>query len=160
MTLAGHGGQRTLSARAFVDATGDGDLAAFGGAATRYGNPGGVNLGTLGTRFGGIAPGTVVTADAFAAAVRDVHPDGQGVTKDKSVMIRMPVSGDLVASAAYDPRDPASQSQAERDGRAQAWRYLEAVRRLPGCEGAYLVSTGPEFGTRESRHIEARRSLA
>lgn len=163
MTLAGHGGQRTLSARAFVDATGDGDLAAFGGAATRYGNPGGVNLGTLGTRFGGIAPGTVVTADAFAAAVRDVHPDGQGVTKDKSVMIRMPVSGDLVAfvaSAAYDPRDPASQSQAERDGRAQAWRYLEAVRRLPGCEGAYLVSTGPEFGTRESRHIEARRGLA
>ena len=30
-----------------------------------------------------------------------------------------------------------------------------AIRTIPGCGGAYLVSTGPEFGTRESRHIDA-----
>src|SRR6185369_16295093 len=41
----------------------------------------------------------------------------------------------------------------------QAWAYLEAIRTIPGCEKAYLVSTGPEFGTRESRHIEARYRL-
>jgi hypothetical protein len=30
---------------------------------------------------------------------------------------------------------------------------------MPGCERAYLVSTGPEFGTRESRHINAVEQL-
>ncbi len=73
-------------------------------------------------------------------------------------MTRLPISGDVVcyvASADYDPRDAASFSAAERSGREQAWAYLDAIRTSPGCEKAYLVSTGPEFGTRESRHIES-----
>src|SRR3954470_16955325 len=38
--FANHGGVHQAEARAFVDASGDGDLAFFGGAATRYGNDG------------------------------------------------------------------------------------------------------------------------
>ena len=158
VTVAGHGGQATHRASAFVDTTGDGDLAAFGGAATRYGNEDGVNLGTLGTRFSGLKPGTKVDAEAFGAAVREFG--AYFLTKEKSVMIHLPLSGDLVAfvaSAAYDPRDPVSTSAAEANGRYQAWNYLSALRSLPGCENAFLASTGPEFGTRESRHIEAVR---
>jgi hypothetical protein len=150
-----HAGRHTVRARAFVDASGEGDLAFFAGAATRYGNDGLVNLGTLGTRFGGIPKDVTVTADQFAQAVAK----GKGpFTKERSVMARLPISADLVcyvASADYDPRDAASFSAAERGGRAQAWAYLAAIRTIPGCESAYLVSTGPEFGTRESRHIEA-----
>ena len=150
-----HAGRHTVRAWAFVDASGEGDLAFFAGASTRYGNEGLVNLGTLGTRFGGIPRGTQVTADQFTQAVAK----GRGpFTKDRSVMTRLPISGDLVcyvASADYDPRDAQSFSEAERSGRAQAWAYLEAIRTIPGCENAYLVSTGPEFGTRESRHIDA-----
>ena len=44
-------------------------------------------------------------------------------------------------------------------GRRQAEAYLEAVRTIPGCERAYLVSTGPEFGTRESRHLNCMYQL-
>jgi FAD dependent oxidoreductase len=154
-----HGGIHTARARAFVDASGEGDLAFFAGAATRYGNDGLVNLGTLGTRFGGIPEDVTVTADQFAQAVAQLIARGSGpFTKDRSVMTRLPISGDLVcyvASADYDPRDGRSFSDAERSGREQAWAYLEAIRTIPGCERAYLVSTGPEFGTRESRHIEA-----
>jgi hypothetical protein len=150
-----HAGQHTVRASAFVDASGEGDLAAFAGAATRYGNDGMVNLGTLGTRFGGIPKEVTLTADLLAQAVAN----GRGpFTKDRSVMLRLPISGDAVcyvASADYDPRDARSFSDAERSGREQAWAYLEAIRTIPGCEGAYLASTGPEFGTRESRHIEA-----
>jgi len=154
-----HAGQHTARARAFVDASGEGDLAFFAGAATRYGNDGLVNLGTLGTRFGGIPRDVTVTADQFAQAVARIVASGRGpFTKDRSVMTRLPISGDLacyVASADYDPRDGRSFSDAERSGREQAWAYLEAIRTIPGCERAYLVSTGPEFGTRESRHLEA-----
>src|SRR5882672_7757411 len=55
VTYHDHGGAHLLRGKAFVDASGDCDLAFFGGASTRYGNHGAVNLGTLGTRFGGIA---------------------------------------------------------------------------------------------------------
>jgi hypothetical protein len=154
-----HAGRHTVRARAFVDASGEGDLAFFAGAATRYGNDGMVNLGTLGTRFGGVAREVTVTADQLAAAVAR----GKGpFTKDRSVVTRLPISGDLVcyvASADYDPRDGRSFSAAERFGRQQAWAYLEAIRTIPGCERAYLVSTGPEFGTRESRHLSAAYQL-
>jgi hypothetical protein len=154
-----HAGVHTVRAKAFVDASGEGDLAFFADASTRYGNDGVVNLGTLGTRFGGIPKDVVVTADRFAEAVAT----GKGpFTKTRSVMTRLPVSHDLVcyvASADYDPRDAASFSAAERSGRTQAWAYLAAMRSIAGCENAYLVSTGPEFGTRESRHVEAKYRL-
>lgn len=158
-----HGGRHTISARAFVDASGEGDLAHISGASTRYGNEDSVNLGTLGTRFGGIPRSVAVSADQVTAAVQAARAAGLApLSKDRSVIARLPLSGDLVcylASEDYDPRDAASLSLAERRGREQAWAYLEVIRSLPGCERAYLASTGPEFGTRESRHIDATYQL-
>jgi 2-polyprenyl-6-methoxyphenol hydroxylase-like FAD-dependent oxidoreductase len=159
-----HGGSHAIAAKAFVDASGEGDLAALAGAATRYGNDGAVNLGTLATRFGGIPTDVAITADQLAAAVQAARAAGKGpFTKDRSVLTRLPLSGDAVcyvASVDYDPRDARSISAAERQGREQAWAYLEVIRGLPGCEKAYLASTGPDFGTRESRHIDAVRQLS
>ncbi len=154
-----HGGHHTIQARAFVDASGEGDLARFSGASTRYGNEGAVNLGTLGTRFGGIPRDVAVSAEQVTAAVQAARAAGlTPLSKDRSVIARVPLSGDLVcylASEDYDPRDAASLSVAERRGREQAWAYLEVIRSLPGCERAYLASSGPEFGTREARHIDS-----
>jgi hypothetical protein len=159
-----HGGLHRLSAKAFVDASGDCDLAFFAGASTRYGNNGAVNLGTLGTRFGGIPRDVVVTSEQVHAAVSTARARGIGpLSKDRSVVARLPISNDLccyLVSEDYDPRDPASISAAERRGRQQAWVYLDILRSLPGCEHAYLVATGPDFGTRESRHINAVYRLA
>lgn len=156
-------GSHQVAASAFVDATGDCDLAFAAGAATRYGNHGWVNLGTLGTRFGGIPSHVVVTADMITDAVRAARERGvTGFTKERSVVARLPLSGDVVtylASADYDARDARSITAAEIEGRRQAWLYLGAIRTLPGCEQAYLVTTGPDFGTRESRHLDAVRPL-
>ena len=117
----------------------------------------------MATRFGGIPAAVEVTAQQVAAAVEAVRRrDPETVTKKSSVVARLPISGDMclyVASADYDPRDWATISRAEMSGRRQAQRYLEAIRSIPGCENAYLVATGPEFGTRESRHINARQKL-
>ena len=158
-----HGGSHRVAAKAFVDASGEGDLAARAGAAARYGNDGAVNLGTLATRFGGIPKDVAITADQLGRAVQAARARGKGpFSKDKSVVTRLPLSDDLVcylASEDYDPRDTRSISAAERRGREQAWAYLEVIRGLPGCAGAWLAATGPEFGTRESRHIDAVRQL-
>src|ERR1700732_2661821 len=63
-------GENQLEAKASVDASGDCDLAFFAGASTRYGNKGAVNLGTLGTRFGGIAPEAGVSAGHVTEAIK------------------------------------------------------------------------------------------
>jgi len=84
------------------------------------------------------------------------------LTKQTSVLVRLPISGDLccyLASEDYDPLDVRSLSRAEAGGRSQAWAYLDVLRTLPGCGNAYLVSTGPDFGTRESRHIDSVQQL-
>src|SRR5271170_2375624 len=163
LRFAGHSGEHQLEAKGFVDASGDCDLAFFAGASTRYGNSGAVNLGTLGTRFGGIASEADVSAETVTDAIkkakaRGVHP----ISKDRSIIARLPLSGDVVAYLAsedYDPRDVHSVSRAEISGRAQAWTYLEILKELPGWRHAYLASTGPEFGTRESRHINSVEQL-
>lgn len=161
--LFGHGGWSEVRGRAFVDATGEASLAHLAGGATRYGNDGTANLGSLGTRFGGIPRDVAVTADQLAGAVAAAKAAGIGpFTKDRSVVTRLPQSGDLVvyvASADYDARDAAALSDAERFGRQQAQAYLTALRSIPGCAGAWLASTGPQFGTRESRHLDCRYRL-
>ncbi|SFV16785.1 FAD dependent oxidoreductase [Methylobacterium sp. 174MFSha1.1] len=161
--FADHNGLHDLRADAFVDASGDCDLAFFAGASTRYGNDGAVNLATLGTRFGGISPdadisAALVTRMIEAAKARGVH----ALSKSKSVIARLPISGDVVAYLAsedYDARDAHSMARAEMDGRQQAWAYLDVLRELPGWERAFLVATGPDFGTRESRHINSIEQL-
>ena len=159
LSFADHGGVHVIEASAFVDATGDCDLAFLAGASTRYGNNGMVNLGTLGIRFGGIDPAAEISPGSLEAAITAAKARGvRPLSKVTSVLVRLPFSGDLccyLASEDYDPRAAASLSRAEAHGRAQAWAYLDVLRGLPGCAKAYLAVTGPEFGTRESRHINA-----
>src|SRR5882757_10398385 len=89
LRFADHSGEHWIEADAFVDASGDCDLAAFSGASTRYGNGGAVNLGTLGTRFGGVAADADISAESVHAAIRAARHDDEGgdhrlLTKDKS----------------------------------------------------------------------------
>lgn len=158
-----HNGDHDVRGKAFVDATGECDLAFFAGASTRYGNHGFINLGTLGTRFGGIKADADLTAKTWTEAIQKARKDGVSpLSKDTSMIARVPLSNDVIAylvSQAYDARDARSISQAEQRGRAQAWTYLGVIRTIKGCEDAYLAATGPAFGTRESRHIDCVHQL-
>lgn len=155
-------GQRSLSAKAFVDCSGDCDLAYHAGASVRYGNHGAINLGSLGIRFGGlpddVTPKASIWRDAIIAAKKNNPELCKLIPKNESVLIRLPLSGDVatyLASASYDARLSSSVTRAEISGRQQAQIYLKILRRLPGHEKMYIASTGPNFGTRESRHINA-----
>ena len=151
-------------ADAFVDATGDGELAHQAGAATRYGNHGFANLGTLGTRFGGIPADADVSVATWSKAIKEAKAAGHGpLSKDHSLIVRLPISNDVIcylASEDYDARDPgcsfASRSTWSRTGLA-----------IPRCDPlAASVAhppiwprAVPDFGTREARHINALRQL-
>jgi hypothetical protein len=163
VTYHDHNGDHDVDGKAFVDASGDCDLAFFAGASTRYGNHGFINLGTLGTRFGGIKRDADLDANTWTAAIRKARSDGVApLSKDSSLVVRVPLSNDVIAylaSEVYDARDAKSISRAEIRGRQQAWAYLSIIRTVKGCEDAYLVATGPCFGTRESRHIDCVQQL-
>ncbi|PBC53512.1 FAD-dependent oxidoreductase [Rhodococcus sp. ACPA1] len=161
--VADHEGVRRFTADAFVDATGDADLAHHATADVRYGTDGWVQNGSLGVRFGGIEPGSEVTVATLGAAVRAAKAAGaENLLAESGLVAQMPISGDVIAymiDEGYDARSAADTSRAERHARLQAHAYLDAVRTIPGAEHAYIVATGPELGTRESRHIIARHRL-
>jgi hypothetical protein len=159
-----HRGEFTLTANAYVDGSGEADLAYFSGAATRFGDVDGRHQnGTLAVRFGGIDRDADISRGTWeraivAAKARGVAP----LTKEHGLVVRMEGSGDVLAflaDEAYDARDAYALSGAERHAREQAWAYLEAIRSLPGHERAHIVASGPMIGTRESRHIVAPYAL-
>lgn len=158
--------RRSIFAKAFVDGSGDCDLAYHAGASTRFGNHGTLNLASLATRFSGFAKDAIISSKVWQAAIVEAKKNDPTIhpmcRKNGSVILRLPQSGDVVtflASASYDGRSSASTSAAEASGRRQAQKYLEILRRLPGHENMYLVSSGPNFGIRESRHLNAEYSL-
>lgn len=164
VTAWDHAGTARIEGVAFVDASGESDLAFGAGAGTRYGDVDGtVQNGTLVMRFGGIDANAPVSRVLWEHAIRSGKTRGlRGLTKEHGLVVRLPGSNDVLAFLAdesYDARDARASGDAERRGREQAWSYLEAIRTLAGHERAYLVATGPMIGTRESRHVVAEYRL-
>jgi hypothetical protein len=119
--------------------------------------------GTLGVRFGGVTPDADITHDSVRAAVTKAVVEGVGpLTSATGLVTRIPLSDDVVVYLAdedFDVRDTRSLTRAEIHARRQARIYFDVLRTLPGWAHAYIASTGPELGTRESRHVVARRKL-
>jgi hypothetical protein len=163
VAVADHEGLHTFNAPAFIDASGDADLAHHAGAQVRYGHDGWVQNGSLGVRFGGIPIGVDAGRKQLTRAIRQAKQRGiQPLLAETGLVTRMPISGDVITyivDEGYDARSAADTSRAETSARAQAQTYLHVLRTIPGGENAYIVSTGPELGTRESRHVVARRIL-
>jgi hypothetical protein len=155
-----HRGMQEISAGAFVDASGDADLAFLAGAspcplyaAHATGQP-----ASYPARIAGIAPHQALDKPARAAAVAtiDRRLGRAELRADGGTMTGLPGTDDVwwlaveVATNGLDGRDLA---EAERDGRALVWRGVEALRRhVPGFERANVAATGPHIGIRETRH--------
>lgn len=153
-----------VDAGAVVDATGDSTITALAGARVTLGAAGRVQTATMAMRFGGIDATADISPASVGAAVQRRRAAGhRHLTSSSGFVMRLPISGDVVtylADAEVNPLDSRSYSAATRSAREQSWAYLEAIRQLPGCAGAYLVSTGPEMGVRQSRHMDSRQPLS
>ena len=114
-------------------------------------------------RLGGIERRDKISREEVLEAVKAARAAGvQGLTAETGTLVKLPISSDWVAylvDEEYDATDIASLTAAEISGRERAWCYLEAIRRIAGCEKAFIASTGPVIGTRESRHINAHYQL-
>jgi len=157
-----HRRPQPFHATAYVDATGECDLAWFVGASTRYGNQGFVQprharypIWGDRSRRGPVRgkPGTRAIHAAKQAGVRaavEGHLHAGPGTAGPATSIT------YLVSEAYDARSAASISTAERLGRKQAWLTSTSSAPSRAATNAYLAVTGPSFGTRESRQHRLR----
>ncbi len=160
-------GLREVTARAFVDCSGDAMLAFAAGATPcalhRVGGP--IQPASHPVRLGGVAPGAWADKAARAAALATIERR-LGVAElraDGGFVSILPGTDDiwwLAVEVETNGLDGADLTRAERDGRAVVRRGVEALRRVaPGYECATIVATGPAIGIRESRHAATREPL-
>lgn len=163
VAIAFGGATVTATARTVVDTSGDATATKLAGAGTIRVPGHQRQTSTMSARFGGIPADADVSVPTIGAAVRAAQASGvDDLTSSTGFSVRIPISHDLVAYLADedgDPLDPKQLTSATRHAREQAHRYLDVIRSLPDCGGAYLVATGPELGIRESRHLRSRRPL-
>jgi hypothetical protein len=128
-------GRQAIAADVVVDATGDGDVAAWAGAPFMKPAEPGEKRDRMGTslmyRVGGV-PASLKNFGGIRIADRVVKwgPGGSGDCLDVENLTRL-----------------------EAEGRQKLWDDVQAMRKKPGQESLYLMQTATCVGVRETRRI-------
>lgn len=163
VSLIDHSGVTTVEATAFVDASGEATLATLAGVPLSQ--PGGPNAhvqaASLPVRIGGVPADVVFDRALMAELIREYNKttDTPILRDDGGVVSRVPLTNDIwwmAIDLETDGITGTSLTAVEFKARELAWRNLEVLRRHPGFERAYLVSTGPQIGIRETRRPISR----
>lgn len=150
----GKGGRHRSGARAFIDATGDADVAALCGCGVRVGrdSDGKCQPATLMFRVGG------VTLPEGAKGVEFAVPEEDHLPQGRVLYFSLPHPGEALLNMTrvtdFNPLDTDDLTRAEMEARRQVYpiiRYMQS--NVPGFENAFLLETAPQIGVRESRRV-------
>jgi NADPH-dependent 2,4-dienoyl-CoA reductase/sulfur reductase-like enzyme len=157
-------GRGAVRGKFFIDCSGDGDLAAFAGAAFERGDANGNTLyPTMMFRVNGVD--AAIAADAGRAIPELMAAaEKRGVSfPRKGAIVRPQKSGvewrvNFTQLARSDGRaingiEPDDLTRGEIDGRRQAIEAFEFLRTVPGFEKSYIVDLPPQLGIRVTRRI-------
>ncbi len=159
---AGKSGLFAVRARAFVDGTGDGDLATFAGAPYEMGDEAGSTMpGTLCSLWGGIDWDKVHASGLGTGnkRIEEAFRDGVFTLEDRHLPGMWRVGhrlggGNIGHTFGGDGTDEESLTQAYVWGRKSLLEYERYYREyLEGFQQMELVATGSLLGIRESRRI-------
>ena len=167
---AAKGSVFAVRAKVYIDCTGDGDLSAFAGAGSEFGDENGLTMAaTLCGTWTGIdwsrvqGPDTRRLDDAFADHVfqnEDRHLPGMWRLAEETTLpdgTHLPdgIGGSNAGHVyAVDAREAASLTKGIMRGRKQLLEYRKYYREyLTGYENAEMVASAPYLGIRESRRI-------
>ena len=154
-----------VHAKAFVDATGDANLAHMGGSATLWGDGNGqVMTATLPFRLCGVDTTQDMTPSAVERAVKAGKDAGiPNMTRERGFILKMTGSSEVIVllpSVIPSGLNAEELTRIEKFTRGQALSYVEAFRRfMPGMENCELTMIGPSIGFRETRRIAGKRML-
>lgn len=150
-------GEAVLRGDMFVDATGDGDVAAFAGVPFEVGSQG-ITLMFL---VSGIDRERCPERREIAEIYREAGP----VNYRMLAMFDAPRADSAYMNVTevedHDALDAEDLTAATVECRRQAWEIIDILREnVPGFEDAYIAQTAPALGVRESRHIRGLHTLS
>jgi hypothetical protein len=155
-------GPGLLRARAFVDASGDAEVAWRAGVALERPAPG-LRLQPLTATFRmmDVEVGATTTKELHRLIGKAADEGAYRLPRREGSIHRTMLPGvvhtNLTRVSGVDPTDPFELSAAETEGRRQVHEYARfLVDRVPGYEKASLVSTADRIGVRESRRLLGR----
>jgi hypothetical protein len=152
--VATKAGLVTFRPRVVIDCTGDGDVACWAGAPVEKTHP--LQPMTMHFRIGNVHRNPEMAARCRAALIR-AHESGE-----LKLFYGPGLNFNFAPDEAYihairvaaDASDPEQLTQAEMQGRRDVWVMFERWKKeVPGFEEAYLISSGPYIGVRETRRI-------
>jgi glycine/D-amino acid oxidase-like deaminating enzyme len=158
-------GRVAVKGQTYIDCSGDGDLAAFCGAAWEKGDANGHLLypSTM-FRVNNVDPQRAGEAwKTIPALMEQAEAQGRHKFPRKGAIVRPQKSGiewrvnvtqlANAAGHALDGSDARELSQAEVTGRKQVASVMKFLKEVPGFENAYLVDIAPQVGIRETRRV-------
>lgn len=158
-------GRRAIVGRAFIDCSGDGDLAAWAGVPFEKGDGAGNFLypSTM-FRINGVDPQRAGRAwETIPGLMLEAEAQGRHRFPRKTPIVRPQKSGiewrvNLTQLAnldgnALDGTDADQLTQAEVLGRRQIAGVAGFLREVPGFERSYIVDIAPQVGIRETRRM-------
>lgn len=164
-------GRVAVRGGAFIDCSGDGDLAAFSGAAWEKGDAHGHLLypSTM-FRVNGVDPQRAGEAwKTIPGLMQEAEAQGRHKFPRQGAIVRPQKSGiewrvnitQLANSRGFamDGTDAQELSDAEALGRKQVASVMQFLKEVPGFENAYIVDIAPQVGIRETRRVHGRYML-
>ncbi|MDR6551058.1 hypothetical protein J2736_002245 [Paenibacillus qinlingensis] len=161
VVLANKLGLTEVTARMYIDTTGDGDIAARAGAPFEKSDV--AELQSLSTIF---FMANVDTTEAkkishkeLAERMKAANQSGQYVLpREEGSWHVTPhpgvIQANMVRVSGIDATDPYALTLAEVEGRQQTQQYVNFLKAyVPGFENAFLISTSHHIGVRETRRI-------
>jgi hypothetical protein len=156
-------GRQAVRAEIFIDCSGDGDLAAWAGAAFEVGdNAGSMLYPSMMFRLNGVDPEKAGEAwrtipalmEKAEAAGTYRFPCKGAIVRPQRSQIEWRVNFTQLARSdgtAINGLEPDDLTCGEIDGRRQAIAAFEFLRTVPGFEKSYIVDLPPQLGIRETR---------
>jgi hypothetical protein len=165
-------GRRAIAGKTFIDCSGDGDLAAWAGAAMEKGDEAGNTLyPTTMFRINGVDPAKAGNAwEAIPRLMEDARARGRKFPR-KGAIVR-PQKNPVEWRAnltqitnpdgrAVDGTDAEQLSRGEVEGRRQVLDTFRFLREsAPGFDQAYILEIAPQLGIRETRRLRGAYQLS
>ncbi len=159
LVIESKSGRQAVAAKAFVDATGDADVAHRSGCQTVQGREFDGRVESMGSfiHLGGIDGVTEAQSTAAQRRLEREMEAGRIRFYGSTIQSLLSMQPDHYAlnrtRFAADPTNVSDLTAAEVEFREQAHRFVRFLREQPGFEKVYLRATSPHGGPRESRQI-------
>jgi hypothetical protein len=165
-------GRKAVRGKIFIDATGDGDLAANAGLPFDFGraSDGGVQGMTMMFRLRGLdAPAIrahAADAERVFALMKKMRDDGrfpqflESAARSYLRSPRAPLVSYNMCPVAGNPLDEEELTRLSAQGREQVYQYVNLWReQMPGFEAAEVEQMGFALGVRETRRVHGLKTL-